>query len=254
MATGLAPSPTRSRLRWWKEAIYIGAFYLVYSVVRNLQGSATRARHNALHIIRLEKLLGIYQEHGVQHIFGLTPGADIRHLHWRTFIQFWDVYYGSAHFIVSIVALVWLFRRDKARYPLWRNTLAITTGLALIGFATFPLMPPRLLPEYGFIDTLKSVGGLWNFDSGAMSKVSNQYAAMPSLHFGWSSWCACVFWPSLRRPWTKVLAVAYPFLTLFAIVVTANHFILDAAGGAAVFGVAYLLARAFTGWVSARTT
>jgi hypothetical protein len=235
-----------TRLRWWREAIYIAAFYAVYSVVRNLQGSTTEARRNALHVIHLEKLLHIYQEHGVQHLFGLTTHADLHNFHWRTFIQFWDVYYGSAHFIVSIVALIWLFRRDKSRYPLWRNTLAFTTGLALIGFAFFPLMPPRLLVDHGFVDTLKSVGGLWSFDSGAMSKVSNQYAAMPSLHFAWSSWCTCVFWPALKRPWAKALAASYPFITLFAIVVTANHFILDAVGGACVFGVGYVLAKAFT--------
>src|SRR5438874_10427812 len=120
------------------------------------------------------------------------------------------------------------------------------TGLALVGFALVPLMPPRLLTDHGFVDTLKQVGGLWSFDSGAMSKVSNQYAAMPSLHFGWSSWCACVLWPALRRPWAKVVVAAYPLLTLFAIVVTANHFFLDAVGGAVVFGAGYLMARAFT--------
>ena len=112
----------QSRLRWWREAIYIGAFYLVYSAIRNLQGSTAEARRNALHVIRLEKLLHIYQEHGVQHIFGLTPNAGFNHLHWHTFIQFWDVFYGSAHFIVTIVALVWLFRRHPERYPLTSTT------------------------------------------------------------------------------------------------------------------------------------
>jgi hypothetical protein len=252
-AATTAPAPTSSRLRWWREALYIVAFYFVYSVVRNLQGSdAARARAHALQIVRAEKMLGIYHELRIQHLFGLRPGADFVHLHWRTFVQFWNVYYGSAHFVVSIVALVWLFRTDKGRYPLWRNTLAFTTALALIGFAAYPLMPPRLLSDHGFVDTLKQVGGLWSFDSGAMQKVSNQYAAMPSLHCAWSLWVACVFWPAVRSPWGKAVVIAYPLMTVFAIVVTANHYLLDAVGGAAVFGVAYLMARAFTLRMDAR--
>jgi membrane-associated phospholipid phosphatase len=103
-------------------------------------------------------------------------------------------------------------------------------------------MPPRLLPaSYGFVDTLRTYGGLWSFDSGAMQKVSNQYAAMPSLHFAWSLWCTLVFLPAARRPWLRVVVLGYPVLTLFAIVVTANHYWLDAAGGALALGIGVLV-------------
>lgn len=248
------PPPSGSRLRWWREVLYIAAFYGIYTLVRNLQeGDTAKARSNALHVIRLEKLLGIYQEHGLQHLFGLTQHVDLHRIHWRTFIQFWNVYYGSAHFIVTIVAIVWLFRTNKARYPLWRNTLAFTTGLALIGFAFFPLMPPRLMADHGFVDTLRYVGGLWSFDSGPMAKVSNQYAAMPSLHFAWATWCALVFWPvAKKRWWGRVLVVLHPALTLFGIVVTANHYVLDAVGGACTLGIGFALARVFTSVVDNR--
>jgi len=228
------------RLRWWREALYILAFYAVYTGVRNTQGSASvseeHARHNAHHVISIERALHIFQEHRIQHAF----------LGHKLFLQFWDVFYGTAHFVVTAAALIVMFRTMKGRYPLWRNTLACTTALALIGFATFPLMPPRLLHEYGFVDTLQRYGGLWSFDSGAMQKISNQYAAMPSLHFAWSSWSALVLLPRLRRPWAKVLMVLYPFITLFCIVVTANHYILDAAGGALVLSVGFLLGKAIT--------
>ena len=154
------------------------------------------------------------------------------------------------HFVVTAVAIIWLFRRQPWRYVRWRTTLAVTTALALVGFALYPLMPPRLLPgSYGFVDTLRTYGGLWSFDDGAMSKVSNQYAAMPSLHFAWSLWCCLVFLPALRRPWARALAVAYPLLTLFAIVVTANHYWLDAAGGALCLGIGILVGR----WWDARS-
>lgn len=220
--------------------LYVLAFYAVYSFVRN-KGVETDsdgpARRHALQVIGLERRLGSFHEAAIQRRF----------LRWPDFIEFWNVYYGTAHFVVTVVALVYLFRRMGGRYPLWRNTLACTTALALLGFAFYPLMPPRLLPaRFGFIDTLKVVGGLWSFDSGAVAKVSNQYAAMPSLHFAWSSWCAFVLFPALRRPWARLLMAAYPFVTLFAIVVTANHFWLDAVGGAATLGAGFVLGRAVT--------
>jgi membrane-associated phospholipid phosphatase len=143
--------------------------------------------------------------------------------------------------------LVYLFRRQSWRYPLWRNTLAITTGLALIGFALFPLMPPRLLPSsFHIADTLRTVGGLWSFDSGPMSKVSNQYAAMPSLHFAWALWSAAVLAPAVRHLATKILVWCYPAVTLLCIVVTGNHYIFDALGGAITLAAGYGGARLLT--------
>jgi hypothetical protein len=226
----------RGGLRWWREVVYVAVFYAVYSAIRNsgAEGSADEAFRNARAIIRVERLLGTYHEESIQDLF----------LGQEWFIQFWNIFYGSAHFVVTAGALIWLFRRWPERYALWRNTLAGMTGLALIGFALYPLMPPRLLPDrYGFVDTLAEIGGLWSFDSGAIKEISNQYAAMPSLHIGWASWSSLVLLPMVRRRWVRGLVVAYPFMTLFAIVVTANHFWLDAVGGLAVLGGGYLIAR-----------
>ena len=139
-------------------------------------------------------------------------------------IGFWNVFYGTAHFIVTAVALIWLYRIDKVRYPVWRNTLAFTTLFALIGFASFSLMPPRLLDEtfdrFGpppalndeadehgdMVDTLATYPTFWSFDSGTLKNISNQYAAMPSLHIAWSTWVALVLAPMVtpavvRRRW-----------------------------------------------------
>jgi membrane-associated phospholipid phosphatase len=137
--------------------------------------------------------------------------------------------------------LILLFFRFPSHYRLWRNTLAFTTGLALIGFYFFPLLPPRLLPpQYHFVDTLRTIGGLWNFSSGAVNDVSNQYASMPSLHTAWSAWCALVV-ISMVKPWWGKLALLYPAVTIFCIVVTANHYFSDAIAGLALLGVSYLL-------------
>jgi hypothetical protein len=254
-ATDDAAAATADRralgLRWWKELLFVACFYSIYTFIRDEFGSASvgavHALHNANRIIDLERWLGIFHEQGIQHWF----------LRWPWLIRLLNLYYGSLHFVVPIAVLVVLFRRWPADYRLWRNTLAATTALALIGFSLFPLMPPRLLCDcaygagagyhYGFVDTLVRFGGSWSFDSGAMKDVSNQYAAMPSLHIAWSLWCAVVLVGRLRHRWAKVLAGLYPVLTLVAVVVTANHYFLDAVGGALTLGAGYLIARAVSG-------
>jgi hypothetical protein len=225
-------------LYWWVEIIAIVAFYMIYSAIRNAnEGGASEAYENAREIIGWQKALGINHEELLQDWA----------LHFRPLIVAMNYFYGSMHFVVTAGVGVFLFRRWSDDYPRWRNTLAISTGLALIGFITWPLMPPRLLPEsYGFVDTLARYPTFWSFNSGAVSKISNQFAAMPSVHCVWALWCACVVVPRAKRDWVKVLLVLYPVGTVLAIVLTGNHYVLDAVGGFAVLGVGYALARTFT--------
>jgi len=256
--TGERPRATRRRLglRWWREVVYVIGFYLLYSVIRNTFGSSgtggeavSNAFGHGVDVIDIEKSLHLWIEPGLQRWYLDLPSHG--------FIRVWNIYYGTAHFVVTIAAMVLLFRREPGRYAVWRNTLAIMTAAALIGFASFSLMPPRLLGDngtrygacyghqpnckgYDFVDTLDRYGGLWNFDSGPVAKISNQYAAMPSLHTGWSTWCAFVLFPMTRRRWLKVLIALYPVATIFGIMVTANHYWLDAVGGLVVFAIGYL--------------
>ncbi len=233
------------RLHWWSEIILVLVFYLVYSAIRNEFGSATvgpdHAFTNARAIIAFERNLGLYFEEGLQDWF----------LDHRFFLQFWNVFYGTFHFVVTAFAMIYTYRKFPDRYSLWRNTLAFTTALALIGFALFPLMPPRLLDDcgqfgacasYGFVDTLAAFGGLWSFDSGTMQEISNQYAAMPSLHIAWATWCFLVLYRYLPWRWARVAIAAYPWLTLFGIIVTANHYWIDAVGGLLALGCGFALA------------
>jgi hypothetical protein len=231
-----APDSHSVRLRWWMEIVYIGTFYAIYTGIRNTQGSARvgelHAFNNAKWIIEAERTLRLYHEERIQDFF----------LGSAWFMRSLNIFYGTGHFLVTMSALVWTYLHLPARYPRMRNTLLLTTGMALFGFALFPLMPPRLMPAtYGFVDGLAEYGGSWSFNSGAMQRISNQYAAMPSLHFGWATWCTISFWPwALNgRLWRKLLLIAYPTLTTFTIVVTGNHFWLDAAGGALVLTIGY---------------
>lgn len=229
---------THAPLRWWVEVGLTLAFYVIYSAIRNQFGSALgesvqqESFRNAERIIDLEKAMGLYFEEWVHNTF----------LDWDWFIVFWNVFYGTFHFAVTLGAMVLLFLRYPRRYTFMRSTLAATTSVALIGFAFFPLMPPRLLsncdsrfgacePGHDYVDTLVDPGGLWSFESGTMESISNQYAAMPSLHVAWAIWCTVALYPVLQRRWSRWAIVAYPVLTLFAIVVTANHYWIDAVGG-----------------------
>jgi hypothetical protein len=259
------------RLRWWKEALIVVVFYAAYSATRNLFGSARidvaagelpeNAFNNALRVIDLEKALGLYHELTVQQWF--VPAASTLGEWW---IRFWNVYYGTFHFVVTLAAFVLLFVRMPHRFARWRNTLGFMTALAIIGYSLFPLMPPRLLdkpavewggaelrdarglPPFGYVDTLEEYGGLWSFDSGAVAEISNQYAAMPSMHIGWASWCVLALWPLARRWWLRGILVAYPLATLFCIVVTANHFWVDGVGGLAALGLGFVLGSALDRW------
>ncbi len=273
LATDPPEADARAGLRWWKELAFGIAVYVVYSIVRNRFGSAGGdpgpAFEHARWVIDLEQTLRLYVEPTVQRWYLDLPGEGL--------IRAWNVYYGLAHFLVTFVALVWLFRKDPTRYPLWRNTLALTTCLAVVGFAAYSLMPPRLLddpgeygacqiyaPEaaaaappgalsapgcdrYGYVDTVARYGGWVSFGSDGMKEVSNQYAAMPSMHIGWSTWSALVLVPLLRRRWAKVLAGAYPLITLACIVLTANHYWIDGVGGLLCLGAGFAMARAVTG-------
>ncbi|MGB8862433.1 MAG: phosphatase PAP2 family protein [Ilumatobacteraceae bacterium] len=245
--------PKPAKHAWLRELGIVLGFYYVYQTIRSLAdvgGVKNRAHGNAHLIVSMEKSTFLFHEQSIQQAF---LGAT-----W--FIKAMNVYYGTLHFIITAGLLVWLYAKRHGAYRRMRNLLGATTGLALIGYWAFPLAPPRLYlqcdgnipalgPEGGlvkpscFVDTLDKVGGLWNYQSSAAKAIANAYAAMPSLHFGWALWCAIVIWQQVGGRKGHVLAVLYPALTLFAIVVTANHYFLDAVGGAIILGGGLAIGR-----------
>jgi hypothetical protein len=238
---GARPLRDGSNIYWWVEILAILAFYLVYSAIRNANGShPMHAFDDARHIISLEQHLGIFHEATIQKWA----------LHFTPLIITANYLYGSLHFIVTIWVAVWLFRSYSNDYPRYRNTLAITTVLALIGFTVFPLMPPRLLAgsglHLGFVDTLDKYPTPWSFDSGRMKSLSNQFAAMPSVHIAWSTWCALALVPRMKTRGRKILAGCYPLVTLVVIVITANHYVIDAAGGLLILSIGWVLGNRLT--------
>jgi len=228
---------------WLREAALVFGFYYVYQTIRSLADHGnvrSRAYRNAGWLVDWEKDIYIFHEQAIQQAF---IGAE-----W--FIRVMNIYYGTLHFIITAGLLVWMYSKRHGAYRAMRNLLGLTTALAIIGYWSFPLAPPRLFPcgadvpvlgpEGGlvrpacFVDTLDKFGGLWSYKTAAAKAIANQYAAMPSLHFGWSVWCGIILWRFAAHRGTKYCGLAYPALTLFAIVVTANHYFLDAVGGAVI--------------------
>ncbi|MFE0422477.1 phosphatase PAP2 family protein [Streptomyces sp. NPDC058953] len=227
-------SPRRPRI--WFEILLIAVSYWTYSLIRNaVPEQKAKALENADWILSAEKALGLDFEHAVNHA--------VNSVTWL--IVTMNYYYATLHFIVTIGVLVWLYRWHPGRYAAGRLVLFATTAVALVGYYLYPLAPPRLMPGQGYIDTVLVHETWGSMASGDLKNMSNQYAAMPSMHIGWSLWCGLIVFAVAKAPWAKILGLLYPAATLVVIVATANHFWLDAVGGVICLGAGFLLSYAW---------
>ncbi|MEU6864065.1 phosphatase PAP2 family protein [Streptomyces sp. NPDC046876] len=229
--------------RWWAELLLLGLLYGAYTGGRLLaRGDVHLAVDHGLAILRAEELLGIDFERPLNRLFTRHGPLGVPA----------DFVYASLHYLVTPAVLVWLYLRRPAHYRAARTWLIASTLLGLVGFSLMPTCPPRLLDAaYGFTDTMAqySAYGWWGAEASAprgMGGLTNQYAAMPSLHVGWALWCGILLWQHGRRPLVRALGIAYPAFTALVVMGTANHYFLDAAAGAAVMGAGYLIAGALS--------
>ncbi|WP_228992940.1 phosphatase PAP2 family protein [Streptomyces sp. DH8] len=229
---------TPGRPRLWFEILLIAVSYWLYSLVRNaVPEQKAQALRNADWIWSAEKSLGLAFEETVNHAVDSVTWLVVS----------MNYYYATLHFVVTIGVLVWLFRRHPGRYAATRLVLFATTAVALLGYYLYPLAPPRLMNGANFIDTVLVHETWGSMASGNFKNMSNQYAAMPSMHIGWSLWCGLTIFALAAAPWARILGLLYPTLTLVVIVATANHFWLDAVGGMACLAFGYAVSRAWYG-------
>ncbi|CAL9527100.1 phosphatase PAP2 family protein [Streptomyces sp. enrichment culture] len=228
-----------TRLRWWTELPLIVLVYACYSLGRLVvRGDVSDAVDHGLAILRIEKALYLNAESPLNRWFTHEPWLGIP-------ADFW---YASLHYLVTPAVLVWLFRSRAVHYRAARTWLMVSTFIGLIGFTLLPTCPPRLLDaSHGFVDTMAhySSWGWWGGEASAprgLGGMTNQYAAMPSLHVGWALWCGVILWRHGRTRTAKTFAVVYPLVTTIVVMGTANHYFLDAVAGAAVMGAGLLLA------------
>ncbi|MFC5783880.1 MULTISPECIES: phosphatase PAP2 family protein [Streptomyces] len=233
---GRIRAPRRPRL--WFEILLIAVSYWTYSLIRNaVPEQRSQALRNADWIWRMEHHLSIAVEQSVNHA--------VNSVTWL--IVGMNYYYATLHFIVTLGVLVWLFRCHPGRYAAARTALFATTAVALVGYYLYPLAPPRLMSGGHFIDTVRVHHTWGSMASGDLKHMSNQYAAMPSMHIGWSLWCGLTIFALASTPWVRVLGLLYPALTLVVIVSTANHFWLDAVGGMVCLAFGFTVARLWYG-------
>jgi PAP2 superfamily len=241
----LLPARMRRQRRpaLWQEIAFILLSYWVYSLVRDaVPTHETPAFQHAHSVLDLETSLHINIELTLNKI---VDAARWGGWHWLANIS--DYYYAIMHFIIVIVVLIWVYVRHPMNYRSTRTALYAANGLAAIGFWFYPLAPPRLLTSPHFIDTVVKYHTWGSWGSGGVAKVSNQFAAMPSLHIGWSLWAGITLFMLSKRWWLRALGLLYPVATLFVILGTANHFVLDAVGGVVVLTLGFLIQRALTG-------
>ena len=213
---------------WWVEILILAALYGVYSLVRNSVGDVVaRAYANGREILAVEDAWGLALERGLNdwvHRTDVVAGAVALH-------------YATLHFLVTPAVLAWLFVRRPGRYRAASGVLMVTTALALIGFYWLPTAPPRLLADEGFVDVMSQTAawGWWPASgSPGSDAISNQFAAMPSLHCAWAAWCGIVLALLVRRRWVRVVAAVYPFSTFFVVLGSGNHYLLDVLAGVVV--------------------
>lgn len=208
---------------------------LIYNTVRAGGGASNEAvaMANARQIVRLEGELFHLIELNLDHWIVGIPVLAIAACY----------FYALMHYVMTPAILILSRRRRGWQY--WRGywALVLASAIALVIYANWPLAPPRLMPELGTIDVMREFAhaGWWGGAASAprgLGDATNQFAAMPSLHFGWSLWCGIQMWGFGRR-WWRVAAVTYPALQAVVVLATANHFLLDVLGGAACVLVAY---------------
>jgi lysylphosphatidylglycerol synthetase-like protein (DUF2156 family) len=179
----------------------------------------------------------------LEHVFGLDIEIHLNHalMHFPDLARVANAFYATAHFAVTLSVLVWLYRRRPESFRWLRTSLMVATSLALMGFWVYPLAPPRFLPSRGFVDPVTALHTFGLYSSPEAGSVTNQFAAMPSMHAGWSLWCAVAVVSLSRRTLIRVLALLYPIVTILVIFSTANHYVLDALAGAAIVTIALLV-------------
>jgi hypothetical protein len=239
IATAPRASAYRGGLRWWTELPLIVAVYGLYTAGRLLvRGDVTDALDHGLELLRLETALHLDPERWLNSLLTRYQSLGVP-------ADFW---YASLHYLVTLWVLVWLWCRRPSPYRFARTWLLVSTLIGLLGFTLLPTAPPRLLSSAnGFTDTMSRYGsyGWWGDASTprGLGGLTNEYAAMPSLHVGWALWCGLMLLRYGRTPLVRVLGVVYPLGTTLVVMGTGNHYFLDAVAGVAVMGIGLLLAH-----------
>jgi membrane-associated phospholipid phosphatase len=220
-----------------REIAMVLVLYAAYSFTQgNLAKTQIIAFQNAFNLIDIEKRLHVFCELGIQQWFMQNS----------TLIHLANSVYSFLFYPAIIAFAIWAYNRHHPQYQIARNVFMVSAGIGLVCFALYPMAPPRMLSDLGFVDTLAQYEVV-HYSASIPSVLVNQYAAMPSFHFGWTFLVgAGTFWIA-KSFWLKLVGLLVPLLMFISIVATGNHFILDAVAGAAIIFLSYAAVSFFFG-------
>jgi membrane-associated phospholipid phosphatase len=222
------------RLDVARQLLLLLAAYLGYETVRGLVGVAgPRPFDDATRIIDLERTLHVFAEPAIQ-------TWTIAHAPWLLDVADWT--YLNAHFALTAAALVWIYLRRNDSFYFVRNMFMLAMLIALVGYCIYPTAPPRLMPQWGFSDSIRQFTGV-DAERGTVSLLVNPYAAVPSMHVCFALMIALPMSRLVHSRVARGLWRVYPLLIVFVVVVTGNHYFTDVVLGALTAAVSAALAK-----------
>lgn len=233
MLESRAARRNRTRAPWIvaQAALFVG-LVVVYFGVRGLTvGSTADAVANAHDIVDLERTFGINVESSIQRAFIDSEAVETA----ANWVYIWG------HWPVIIVTLIWLAARHRDAFRRLRDAMVLSGAVGMVVYATYPVSPPRLA-NLGLVDTISKESESYRVLQ--PPAFVNQYAAMPSLHSGWDLLVGIAIVSAASGVALKVVGVVMPVLMAAAVVLTANHYILDVVAGVALVLVAHVAALA----------
>jgi membrane-associated phospholipid phosphatase len=227
----------RSRAGWFELGIFALAYAIYFGVRALTEGKVSEAVDNAIELVHVERRLDLDWEDAVQ---GLVLGE-------HALVDAVNAMYIWGHWPLLIVGGFLLFHLGQAEYRRLRTVILLSGALGLVIFAVFPVAPPRLAPV-GLQDTVTLHSETYR--TVLPPSLVNEYAAMPSFHAGWNLLLGIELFRVSRNLLLRAFGLAMPVAMAFAVVATANHFVLDVVGGALVVMTALLLVT----WLERRRT
>jgi hypothetical protein len=232
---------------WLLELGVVLALALAYNIIRGIpHGNALDPYTHARAILDAEGAMFAHLEEPLNHWISTVPVVAVAACY----------YYAVLHYVAT--PTVFFLSRRHGGWHYWRGywALIIASGIALVFYALYPVAPPRLMPGIPINDIMREFSeyGWWGSAASAprgIGDATNQFAAMPSMHFGWALWCGMQMWGFRSLIW-RSLAVLYPALLALVVLATGNHFLLDVLGGAACVVIGYLIVHLLGRVVSSR--
>jgi hypothetical protein len=249
---------TREWLLFLAQALLVAMIQVGNDVVRGniWPPSWAVAQQHAQDVVTFERRHGFFVEPGIQIFFQHTHRLLGVTVTWHIAMSIANTIYALAHLLVTLAVALWVFLRHRRRFAFFRNVTLLTGVLALVGYETYPLAPPRLTTgltwnghPYTFQDTMGHIIGTGRLNGTPIGY--NPLSAMPSLHVAWALIMGVTVVLLVRSPLLRLLGLLYPVAMTMATIVTANHYIMDAIGAAGAVALAAALSGAIH-WLGMR--